>query len=79
MADPQILSRKLMRRLKEIRDASDCTAGMYYGLRYETAPKQYDRLYTLGMAVAYYPPNMAHKPRVVITDHGRRYLESFSL
>lgn len=66
------MNHKLFNTLKM---AAYTNQGMYPGVHWDMASKQFKRLYALEFVEQYHPYNPAHKVRAVITKLGRAYLE----
>lgn len=67
-----VLNQKLLKNLERAAGSSD----MYYGIQWDMASAQFEKLQRHGFVTAEYPHNPIHKVRAIITDKGREYLES---
>lgn len=63
-------------RLRRLREMTDSPPGDYPGCKVDEAPAKYRALVNLGYADYSEPHNPIHKTRVVITDLGRKALNS---
>lgn len=61
---------KLLRTLQ----LSATASGMYYGIQWDTAPGQFERLQKHGLVTCDQPHNLSHKARAVITEKGKAVL-----
>lgn len=63
--------------LEKVRDWTDRLTGMYSGMTTDGFPDSVEvRLTKLGFVERFYPHNLVHHDRLVITDLGRRALDA---
>lgn len=65
------------RQLSWLKSASiEAGSGMYDGTHWDAAPKTFAQLERMGLVRLFEPSNRAHVPRAIITEAGRKALDT---